>query len=104
MEADGYETTGDLNDAIYYERLEVDREQASLEAAGTAYAKLQRRVEALLSDEKFAEAAELCWHGSVGALIGSCTEGDPRHGEEGCRCFECGAHVSDIGGDVLNVR
>ena len=99
-----YETTGDLNDAIYYERLDVDREQAQLEAAGNAHARRQRQVEALLKSEKLDEATKLCFHGFVGGLDGSCTDGDPRHGEEGYRCFECGAHVTDIGGEVLNVR
>lgn len=101
---DDYETTGDLNDAIYYERLDVDREQAALEAEGNRYARQQRRVEALLKSGQIEEATELCFHGHVGGLTGSCTDGDPRHGEEGYRCWNCGAHVTEIGGSVLNAR
>lgn len=99
-----YETTGDLNEAIYYERLDADREQAALEAEGNRYARRMRQVEALLKSEQFEEAVELCTHGHVGGLTGSCTDGDPRHGEVGYRCFNCGGHVTEIGGSVLNVR
>ncbi len=101
---DDYETTADLDEAIYYERLDVDREQARLEAEGNAYARRQARVESLLKSEQIEEAVALCQHGHVGGLTGSCTDGDERHGEEGYRCFECGAHVSELHGDVLNVR
>lgn len=99
-----YDTTAELNEQIWLERLDADREQAQLEAEGNAHARRSRRVEALLKAEKIDEATALCFHGSVGGLTGSCTDGDPRHGEEGYRCFECGAHVTDIGGEVLNVR
>lgn len=101
---DDYQTTGDLNDEIYYARLDVDLEQAALEAAGNAYARRIREVEKFLSEDRIEEAVKLCPHGYVGGLTGSCTDGDPRHGEEGYRCFECGGHVSEIHGDVLHVR
>ena len=98
-----YETTGDLNEAIYYERLEVDREMAGLEAAGNAYAKDLERSLRLKIEGRLWEAAMACPHGHVGGLDGSCTDNDPRHGEEGYRCFECGAHVTDLGGEVINI-
>lgn len=101
---DDYETTGDLNEAIYYERLDVDREQALLEAEGTRHARRADRVAKLLADGQVDEATVLCFHGHVGGLTGSCTDGDPRHGEEGYRCWNCGAHVTEIGGSVLNAR
>lgn len=99
-----YDTTGDLNEQIWLERIDADREQAQLEAEGNAHARRSRQVHALLKSGEVEEATKLCFHGFVGGLTGSCTEGDPRHGEDGCRCFECGAHVTDIGGDVLHVE
>ena len=99
-----YDTTADLNEAIWLERIDADREQAALEAEGNRYARVSRKVANLLAKGEYAEAVQLCWHGHVGGLDGSCTENDPRHGEAGYRCFECGGHVTDIGGDVLHVR
>lgn len=101
---DDYETTADLNEAIHYECLDADLLQASLEAEGNRHARRAERVAKLLAAGQVGEATSLCFHGSVGGLTGSCTEGDPRHGEEGYRCFECGAHVTEIGGSVLNAR
>ena len=99
-----YETTGDLNDAIYYERLDVDREQAMLEAEGASYARRENKVRKFVEMGKLTEATSLCPHGHVGGLDGSCTDRDPRHGQEGYRCFTCGGHVTDIHGEVLNIR
>lgn len=99
-----YETTGDLNDAIYYERLDVDREQAAMEAAGSAYYRRYQKAKRLIEQGFIEEGVQVCPHGHAGGLDGSCTEDDPRHGEEGYRCFECGAHISDLHGTVLHVR
>lgn len=99
-----YETTGDLNEAVYYERLDADREQAEFEAEGRAYARRQAKAAAALESGDVETAVATCSHGYVGGLTGSCTEGDPRHGQEGARCFDCGAHVTGCHGDVLNVE
>lgn len=99
-----YETTADLNEAIYYEKLDADMEMAQLEAEGNRYYRNQQRVTKLQQEGKFAEAAELCAHGHVGKLDGSCSEDDPRYMERGYRCYECGAVVDEINGNVMFVR
>jgi hypothetical protein len=99
-----YETTSELNEVIHYERLDADMEQAALEAEGNAHARRERRVDKLLGDGDVEAAIRLCAHGYVGGLTGSCTDGDPRHGEEGYRCFNCGAVVDEIGGSILHAR
>jgi len=101
MYDDEYISTSELNEIIYYEKLDADREMAAFEEEGNRYWAKMQKVEKLLAEGKRSEAVQLCPHGSVGGLTGSCTENDPRHGEEGYRCFECGAVVSEIGGHVL---
>lgn len=111
---DEYETTADLNEAIYYERLDVDREQAELERAGNEYARRQRRVEALLAEGRIDEAVALCPHGGgyglhdekqpSGASLAAQWADDPRAGEQGFRCGTCGAHTTEIMGDVIHAR
>ena len=101
---DDYETTGDLNDAIYYERLDADMEMAELERQGMAYWRREQKARKFIELGKLDDATVICPHGHVGGLTGSCTDRDPRHGEEGYRCFTCGGHVTGIGGDVLNIR
>jgi hypothetical protein len=99
-----YETTGDLNESLYYERLSVDQEQAMLEAEGNRHYLRLRKVAKFLEEGEVEQAVLVCPHGHVGGLDGSCTDDDPRHGEEGYRCFECGGHVAEIGGPVLHLR
>ena len=94
-----YETTADLNEQIYYEKLDADREQAQFEAEGNRYARRMREVEILLEAGDFTEAVRLCPHGSVCKLTGTCAKSDDRYGEEGYRCYECGGVVSEIGGE-----
>lgn len=101
---DDYETTGDLMEAHWLDGLEADMEQAALEAEGNRYARNLRKVEQLIAEGDLDAATELCMHGHVGLLKGACSEGDPRYGEEGYRCFECGAVVTDIHGDRMEVR
>ncbi len=64
------------------------------------------KVKALLRKGEIGEAVAVCKHTHVGALSGSCTEGDPRHGkrQKSFRCFECGAHVDGLRGNVINTR
>jgi hypothetical protein len=107
-----YETTADLNESIYYDRLDVDLEQARLEAEGNAHWRRVKRVEALLAEGRREEAVAACPHGGGYDLSGAFTgipspaaqdAGDPRAGERGFRCGTCGAHLTDIMGDVLNL-
>lgn len=99
-----YDTTSDLDEITYYERLSVDQEQAALEAEGTRHWRRVEKARQLLEAGEVEEAVSICPHGHAGGLTGSCTENDPRHGEEGYRCFECGAHVDDLHGRVLHVE
>lgn len=112
-----YQTTADLNEELHYEKLDADRLQAQYEAEGAAYARRQEQVEALLKLARrckregafqmasvyFKDATKLCAHGHVGLLKGACSEGDARYGEDGYRCYECGAVVDEIHGRVLEV-
>jgi hypothetical protein len=97
-----YISTSDLNEIIYYEKLDADMEMAQLEAEGDRYWARMQKVEALLKEGNRSEAVQLCPHGAVCKLTGSCAEGDPRHMEEGYRCSECGAVVDEIGGRVIH--
>jgi hypothetical protein len=98
-----YETTSDLNEVIYYERLDADLLQAQYEAEGNRAARRSAKVERLLAEGDREAATKLCSHGHVGGLKGSCSQDDPRYGEIGCRCYECGAVVNEIHGVVLHV-
>ena len=104
MDASGYETTSDLNEQIYFEKLDADMLQAQFEAEGRALALRMGRVEKLLAEGRRDEATATCPHGHLGLLTGSCSEDDPRYGESGYRCYECGAVVSTFNGKVLHVR
>lgn len=98
---DDYETTADLNEIIYYEKLDADMEMAQLEAEGNRHAKRMRKVEAALAIGDRTSAVEICDHGHVGKLDGACSEDDPRYMEEGYRCYNCDAVVDEIMGNVL---
>jgi len=96
-----YETTSDLNEAIYYEKLDADMEMAQLEAEGNRHARRMKLVEVALAKGDRAEAAKVCDHGHVGKLDGLCSVDDPRYMEVGYRCYHCGAVVDEIMGNVL---
>ncbi len=97
------------------EREQADYDQAALEEAGNRHARVVRKVKALLEVAKGLtadplaasnirqQAATLCLHGGGYGLKGSAAvdAGDPRAGEEGYRCHDCGSVVDDIMGDVL---
>lgn len=99
-----YDSTSDLNEIIYYEKLDADMEQAQFEAEGNRYARTQAKVDALIEAEDFEAAAKICDHGHVGGLTGTCSLEDPRYGEEGYRCFNCGGVVDEIHGKLIHVR
>jgi hypothetical protein len=101
---DEYISTSDLNEIIYYEKLDADMEMAQFEAEGNRYWRLVQKSQELLAEGKIEEAVEMCPHGGGCWLSGSCAEGDPRHGEEGLRCNDCGAVVDDLHGKVIYVR
>ena len=96
-----YETTSDLNEAIYYEKLDADMEMAQLEAEGNRHAKRMRNVRDALAAGDRTLAVSVCDHGHVGKLDGLCSEEDSRYMEVGYRCYHCGAVVDEIMGNVL---
>lgn len=67
---DEYISTSDLNEIIYYEKLDADLEMAQFEAEGRRYAARMKKVEAFLAEGKRSEAVALCPHGHVGKLDG----------------------------------
>lgn len=99
-----YDSTSDLNEIIYYEKLDADMEQAQFEAEGNRYARQLAKVEHFIEVEDFESAVKACPHGHVGKLTGTCSLEDPRYMEEGYRCFECGGVVDEIHGNVVSVR
>lgn len=102
MYDDEYISTSDLNEIIYYEKLDADIEQAQFEAEGNRYWAKMQKVEALLAEGKRSEAVQICPHGAVGKLDGLCSVDDSRYMQEHYRCFECGAVVTGIGGNVVH--
>ena len=97
------------------EREQADYDQAALEEAGNRHARTVRKVKAMLATAEGLtadplaasnirwQAANLCPHGGGYGLNGSAAvdAGDPRAGEMGYRCHDCGSVVTDIMGDVL---
>lgn len=83
---------------------DADIEQAQYEMEGNALARRQRHVETLKRAGADAEATEICAHGYVGKLDGLCSKDDPRYGEEGFRCYDCGAVIDEIDGQVIHVK
>lgn len=104
MYDDEYTTTSELNEIIYYEKLDADMEMAQLEAEGDRWWRKAQKVRKLLAEGNREEAVQVCPHGSVGKLDGLCSVDDPRYMQEGYRCFECGAVVDEIGGNVMEVQ
>jgi hypothetical protein len=74
-------------------REQADYEQAELEAAGAAYARATRRVKALVAMGKKEEAARYCPHGGGYPLnsLAAKNSKDPRAGQAGHRCLDCGS-------------
>ncbi len=83
-------------EALESERLDADREQAELEALGRSLDKRHRRMERLLAEGKTIEAARVCSHDGGYPLRSIAAEdlGDPRKGQSGWRCSDCGSVLS----------
>ena len=103
---DPYSTTSELNEIIWLEKLDADREQAQFEAEGDEFYRLELMATKLLDAGRIKEAVRVCPHGGGYGLDGSAAkdENDPRYGEEGMRCGHCGAVVTGCHGDVIHVR
>jgi len=72
---------------------DADIEMAQLTAAGNAAARGSRRMRRLRADGRLAEAAAACHHGAGYGTDGSAAVDikDPRAGQRGHRCSECGS-------------
>ena len=75
---------------------DADIEQAELEAAGRRAARGYARMRKLLALGRRDEAARACRHGGGYPLRSPAAQNarDPRAGEEGVRCYECGSVLS----------
>lgn len=90
-------------EAIESERLDADIEQASLMAAGREYARGRKAMLRLLAVGRLDDAARACMHGGGYPLKSLAAENasDPRAGQSGFRCSDCG---SVLAGDSLPSR
>ena len=100
---DGYETTADLNEAIYYERLDMDIEMAELEAESRRISALHRRgicthgaglgylAEAVYSADDIAAMLAKGRHGNRGGFTGD----QAAIGAGNILCTDCGEVHAD---------
>lgn len=80
------------------EREAADYEQAELEAQGRDHSRRMKKVDALHGTDP-AAAAAACNHGWGYPLdsLAARDDDDPRAGEEGHRCLNCGSVISEFG-------
>lgn len=81
-------------------RRDADILQAELEAAGNRAGRAYRRMAKLYLADLIEQAADACPHGWVYPLdsVAASEVDDPRRGERGFRCIECG---SALGSDPM---
>jgi hypothetical protein len=77
---------------------EADFEQYELEQAGREYSARARASEKARAQGDLQKAAELCPHGGGYPLdsLAAKNSNDPRAGEKGDRCCDCGSVVSEV--------
>jgi hypothetical protein len=82
-------------EAIEYERLDSDIEQAELEACGRTYWRSVKRMRELRNAGRLSDAALACPHGGGYPLasLAARNANDPRAGESGERCCDCGSVI-----------
>jgi hypothetical protein len=83
-------------EAIADERMDADMEMASLEAAGRRASRGRKRMVALRAAGDLDGAAKACRHGGGYPLdsLAARNAADPRAGEPGVRCLDCGSVLS----------
>lgn len=86
-------------EALEAERMDADLEQADFEAAGREYGRRLRQSRRLLAAGDLGGAAAACPHGSGYPLrsLAARNLGDPRAGEDGFRCSDCGSVLAGVG-------
>lgn len=86
----------DDGDGFDMDREHADHMQAQYEAEGRAYSRAQKRMREALARNAREEAAELCRHGGGYPLdsLAARNESDPRAGQAGVRCSDCGSVLS----------
>jgi hypothetical protein len=84
---------------------EADFEQAELEAAGRDYSRARKRMLALVAQGKYAEAAKACTHGGGYPTNSPAAQNskDPRAGQPGYRCSDCGSYFAKAR-DYMDLR
>jgi hypothetical protein len=84
-------------EALEDERFEADMLMAEYEAEGRRAAAAGRRSRALAAAGDLEAAAAACPHGGGYPLASPAAEheGDPRKGEDGFRCWDCGSVLSE---------
>lgn len=84
---------------------DADIEQAALEAAGRAASRGARRMRTALAAGDPAEAARHCHHGAGYPTNSPAAHNsrDPRAGQPGMRCTNCGSHWQH-GCDLYDLR
>lgn len=89
------------------EREQADIEQAELEAAGREYGRAHRRMMALRKAGDLTGAAKACKHGAGYPLasLAATYAKDPRAGEKGVRCSDCGSVIDEFpwGGHYVTI-
>lgn len=90
-------------EAIASERMDADIEQADLEAAGREYGRSRKRMVRLRAAGDLAGAARACMHGGGYPLNSpaALNMADPRAGQQGFRCNDCGSVTTEYRGAVL---
>ena len=80
------------------EREQADFDQAEMERAGRVYSRRAKASAGLRAAGNLEGAAELCPHGGGYPLASLAATGrnDPRAGEKGVRCLDCGSVLSNF--------
>lgn len=86
----------DEMEAIEQERWAADCEQADLESLGRQNSRAHRLSGRYAESGDFARAAAVCPHGSGYPLnsLAASNDNDPREGQTGFRCTDCGSVLS----------
>lgn len=85
------------SEAIEAERFDADMEMAALEAAGRRASRVRKAAKALFIAGDLDGAAKACAHRGGGYPLNSIAasnDGDPRSGQGGVRCHDCGSAVT----------
>jgi hypothetical protein len=91
-------------EAIEAERFDADCEMAELQAQGREFGRARKTMLRLRAAGKLAEAAQACPHGAGYPLNSpaATNSSDPRAGQAGFRCVDCGSVLTGWAGRVIH--